>query len=82
MPVMKQPIANRVGEIRVTDRRVPGGQGNLAGDERRRAFRPVLDHFQQVAPLGIRERRQQPVINREQICLGETVQFPVGQTTR
>ena len=36
----------------------------------------ILDHFQQIPPLGIAQRRQQPIVNRQQIELREFGQEP------
>jgi hypothetical protein len=62
---------------------VPRGRGQLTGDERGRAFTAIFDHFQEVTPLGIRERGEEPIVNGEQIELGDTrEETPVGAVAR
>ena len=39
-------------------------------------FAAIFDDLQQVAPFGIGERREQPIVDREQIELGEFGQQP------
>ena len=46
-----------------------------------RAFAAIFDHLQQVPPLGIGERRQQPIVNREEIELRESAPA-AGHTIR
>ena len=64
---MNQPIADRVGDSWLADRGVPGRRRELTGDERRDAFAPIFDDFQEVAAFGFGERGQEPVVNREQL---------------
>ena len=79
---MDEPIADRIGDRRVANGRVPRGRRELAGNERRRPFAPIFDHLQQVPPLGIGERRQQPIVNRQQIELREFGQEPTIRCRR
>ena len=44
----------------------------LAGDQRRGALGAVLDHLGQVAPLGVAQRRQHPIVDGEQVELRQT----------
>ena len=45
--------------------------GSWSGDERRGAFGAVLDHLDEVSPLGVAQRREHPVVDREQVELGQ-----------
>ena len=73
---MEDAVADGIGDTRLADGRVPRGRRELARNERRRPFAPILDHLQQIPPLGIAQRRQQLIINREQIELRELGQEP------
>ena len=70
MGPMDQAIADRIGDAGLANRGVPRGRRELAGDQRRGAFAAILDHLQQIAPFGIGQRREQPIIDREEIELG------------
>ena len=48
------------GLVGVADDGVPVGHGQLAGDERRGAFGAVLDHLDEVSPLGVAQRHEHP----------------------
>jgi hypothetical protein len=71
MRVMDQPIADRIGNARFADGSVPGRRRQLAGNERRRPFAAIFEDLEEIAPFGIGEWREQPVIDGEQIELGE-----------
>src|SRR5262249_2123540 len=48
----------------------------LAGNERGSSFTPIFDHLQEVAALGIRERCQEPIVDSEEIELGQLREQP------
>ena len=73
---MDQAVADRIGDAGLANGGVPRGRRELAGNERRRPFAPIFDDLEQVPALGIGERREQPIINREEIELGEFRQEP------
>ena len=58
MGVVQEPVTNRVGLIRIPDDRMPVGDRELTGDERRRALRAIFDDLDQVAPLRVPQRRE------------------------
>ena len=69
--VVEQAVADGVGLVGVADDGVPVGDGQLAGDERRGAFGAVLDDLGGVSPLGVAQRREHPVVDGEQVELGQ-----------
>ena len=73
---MNQAVADRVGDAGLANRRVPGGRRQLTGDERGRAFTAIFDDLEEVAAFGIGERRQEPIVDGEQIELGEFREEP------
>ena len=73
---MDQAVADRIGDAGLPNRRVPGGRRQLAGDESRRAFAPIFNDLQQVTAFRIGERREEPIIDREEIELGVFRQKP------
>ena len=50
--------------------------GQLGGDESGGAFGPVLDDRGEVASLGVAQRWDQPVVDGEQVELGDAGQEP------
>jgi hypothetical protein len=68
---MNQAVANRIGDAGFTDRGMPRRRRQLAGDERRASFAPIFDDLEEVTAFGISERCQEPVINRQQVELGQ-----------
>src|SRR5438309_1230835 len=68
---VNEPVADRVGERGLTDHVVPGLDGELTGDEGRRAFGAILEDLEQIVALGRGERRQAPVVDHEQLGLGQ-----------
>ena len=76
MRPMDQPVADRIRDAGLTNGGVPRGRRQLTGDERRGAFAPVLNDLQQIPAFRIGERREQPIINREEIELGVFRQEP------
>jgi hypothetical protein len=71
MGAMDQPVADRVGDTGVTNGGMPRGGRELTGDQGRGPFTAIFDDFKQVAALGIGEGGQQPIVDRQQIELGE-----------
>jgi hypothetical protein len=55
---------------------MPRGRRQLTRDKGRGALAAVFDHLEQVASLGIRQRRQEPVVDGEQIELGQAREQP------
>jgi hypothetical protein len=64
MRLMEDAVAEGIGDTRLADGRVPRGGRELAGDERRAPFAAILDHLQQIPPLRLSERREQPIVDR------------------
>ena len=76
MRVLEDAIADGIGDTRLADGRVPRGRRELAGDERRATLAPIFDHLQEISPLRLGERREQPIVDRDQIELGEFGEQP------
>ena len=74
--VVEQAVADGVGLVGVADDGVPVGDGQLTGDEGRGAFGPVLDDLGEVAPLGVAQRCDHPIVDGEQVELREASQEP------
>ena len=74
--MMDQPIADRIGDAGFANGGVPRGGRELAGDQRRGPFTAIFQDFEQIPPLGVSERREQPIIDGEQIELGEFREQP------
>ena len=54
----------------------------MAGDQRRGAFGAVLDGLGQVAPLGVAQRREHPVVYRQQVELRQPREQPDVKSRR
>ena len=76
MRVMDQPITDRIGDAGFADGGVPGGRRQLTGNQRRGPFTPIFQDLEQIPPLGVGERREEPIIDGEQIELGEFGEQP------
>jgi hypothetical protein len=76
MRPMDHAVADRIRDAGLANGGVPRGRRQLAGDERRGALAPVLNDLQQVPPFRIGERREEPIIDREEIELGVFRQEP------
>ena len=76
---MDDAIENRVRKRGFTDDVVPCLDGNLAGDDGRFGG-AVVDEFQQVLPLGLRQRCHAKVIQNQQIKPGDLHQ-PFAEAT-
>ena len=93
MGIMHEAVEDSVGEGRIADDLVPSVDRQLAGDQRRAGAITVLDDFHEVAPLVGREPIWAPVIEDQQIGLGERAeqareaavsvrQFEIGKEAR
>ena len=76
MRLMDHPVADRIRDAGLANRGVPRGRRQLAGDQRRGPLTPIFNDLQQVAAFRIGERREQPIIDREEIELGVFHQEP------
>ncbi len=70
MRLMDQPVADRIRDAGLANGGVPRGRRQLAGDERRGPLTPIFNDLEQVAAFRIGERREEPIIDREEIELG------------
>jgi hypothetical protein len=68
---MDQAVKDRVGQRRITQGLMPVLDGQLAGDQRGPAIMAVFDDLQEVATVCITERREPPVIQDQQVGLGQ-----------
>ena len=71
MRLMEDAVANGIRHTRFTDGGVPRGRRELTRDERRAPFAAIFDHFQQIPPLRLGQRREQPIVDGDEIELGE-----------
>ena len=55
---------------------MPGIHGQLAGNERRPRRAAIIDHVQQLPGVGDGQRDQAPLIEQQQVCLGEPDEHP------
>ena len=69
--VVDEPIQNSVGDCWVSDPLVPLGNGQLAGDHRRDPCVPIFNHLQEIVPMGLLERGEAPVVEKENVGLGQ-----------
>jgi hypothetical protein len=76
MRPMDHAVADRIRDAGLANGGVPRGRRQLAGNERRGAFAPVLHDLQEVPAFCIGERREEPIINRQEIELGVFRQVP------
>src|SRR5262249_56857461 len=72
--VMDEAIEDGIGESGLADEIVPGFDGELAGDQRRRATMPILDDLHKIAPLAGVEAVRTEVVQNEQIDPGQHAQ--------
>src|SRR5712691_4269480 len=68
---MHQAVEDRIGERRITKGLMPVFDRQLTGDKRGPAIMAVFDDLQQVATVFITERSQSPVIENQQVGLGQ-----------
>ncbi len=74
--VMDEAIEDGVAKRGVADEFVPVVHGHLAGYESRAPTGSIFDHFEEIAAFAIAERGEPPVIQDEQVGLGELLQEP------
>jgi hypothetical protein len=67
---MNQAVADRIGDTRLTDGRVPGRRRQLTRHERGFPFTPIFNDLQEVSAFRIRERREEPIVDRQEIEFG------------
>ena len=67
MGVVNEAIEDGVGAGRVADDVTPLLDRNLAGDDRRSALMAVFQDFEEIALLGLCERRQTPVVQDQEL---------------
>ena len=68
---MNEAVEDGVGECRVADDVVPLLDRGLAGDDGRADAVPVLEDFEQIVPVLGAERGEPPVVEHEDLGLGE-----------
>ena len=68
---MDETIENGIGQGRITDGVIPVLYRKLAGDDRGSRVIAIFKEFEQVAPVFITERREPPVIQAQQVRLGQ-----------
>jgi hypothetical protein len=73
---MNQAIADGVGDARLANGRMPCGRRQLTGNQGGPPLTPIFDHLEEITAFGIGERRQEPIIDRQQIELRQFGQEP------
>ncbi len=71
MRVVHQPVEDRIAEGGIADHLVPVLDGELARDEGGAPPGALLDELQEIAPFAVAERGEPPVVEDEQIGLGQ-----------
>jgi len=71
---MDEPVADGVGDGGLADELVPRLHGDLAGDQGRGALGAILEDLEQVMALGAGQGREAPVVDHEQIGLGQAAE--------
>ena len=71
---MDEAVEDGVGQCGVANELVPVIDGELAGDEGGGAANAIVDHLKQVAPLLGGHGRDAPVVEDQQIDLGECLE--------
>jgi len=74
MGIMKQPVADGIGLIRVPNGGMPLFDGELACDQGGGVLGSILDDFDQVPTFAIFEWGEEPIIDGHEIEAGETVE--------
>lgn len=69
--VMDEPIQDRIAKSRIANQVMPVFEGELAGHEGGPAVVAVLEDFEQVASFEVAEGGQAPVVEDEEVGLGE-----------
>ena len=76
MGIVQQPVADRIGLIRIPDDGMPVLDRELGGDQGGGTFGSVLDHFHEIAALGVFQWPEEPIIDGQELEAGETVEQP------
>ena len=76
MSVVKESIADRMGDRGLADVVVPFLDRHLAGQDRGSVSVAIFDDFEQITTFGFAQRHQSPVVEDEHIDLGEPGQEP------
>src|SRR3972149_3217780 len=71
MGLVDQAVENRIGKGGVADAVVPVFKGELTGHEGGAAAVAVFEDFEQVAAFAVREGREAPIVENEEVGLGE-----------
>ena len=74
--VVDDAIQDRVAEGGLADNLMPGGHGELAGDQDGAAAVAILDDLHEIAPLAGREAIGSPVVEDEEIDLDQHAEQP------
>jgi len=74
MSVVDQPVQDGIGQGGVADGGMPVFDGQLAGHDGRARSVAVVEHLKQVAPVGIVEHGQSPVVNHERVYPGQLLE--------
>ena len=67
MGIVHEPIEDCIRDARIADQFVPMIDGELAGHDGRGASMPIIEDFQEIAPLLGGERCQSPVIQDQEL---------------
>ena len=79
MGMVDQPVEDGIAKRGVPDARVPVFDGQPTGDQRGPTADAILDQFEQIAAFPVAEGGQAPVVQDEEVGLGEGQhQLPVG----
>lgn len=73
---MNEPVEDRVGERRVLQPGVPVFQWQLAGNDRGARANAIVEHFEQIVSGTLIEVLQAPVVEQEDVHLGELREPP------
>ncbi len=71
MGIVNEPIENGVGVGRISDRVMPGGYGQLTGDDGRAAPVSLLEDFEEIMTGLSIERLECPVVQNQEFDAGE-----------
>ncbi len=68
---MDQSVADRIRDAGFADGGAPGRRRELTGNQRRGPFAPIFQDLEQIPPLGVGQRREEPIIDGQEIELGQ-----------
>src|SRR6516165_11974086 len=72
--IMDQPVKNAVGQGRVADLLMPALDRDLAGEDRRVQLVAIFANLQEVASLRFRQGGVGPIVDHQQVDLGQASQ--------